>query len=158
MTLLKVQCGATYVSWCALPQHTLQSFATPVDTHHHHLFLNSEGVRAPKMTPQPVSSIFPSSPLPSGTSRTPSLSIPWWCLPTSSSVCLVFFPLSLCLAWWFWPDLTHGYYKDVDRALHKAEPSNMSNATTSYPPGFLCYSIVLLVRCPSKCNLGETLI
>ena len=27
------------------------------------------------------------------------------CLPTSFSVCLVFFPLSLCLARWFWPDL-----------------------------------------------------
>ena len=27
------------------------------------------------------------------------------CLPTSSSVCLVFFPLSLGLARWFWPDL-----------------------------------------------------
>ena len=33
-----------------------------------------------------------------GTWRTPGLSIPWCCLPTSSSVCLVFFPLSLCLA------------------------------------------------------------
>ena len=41
------------------------------------------------------------SPLPSGTWRTPGLSIPWCCLPTSSSVCLVFL-LSLCLAWWFW--------------------------------------------------------
>ena len=28
--------------------------------------------------------------------------------PTSSSVCLVFFPLSLCLARWFWPDLMNG--------------------------------------------------
>ena len=27
------------------------------------------------------------------------------CLPTSFSVCLVFFPLLLCLARWFWPDL-----------------------------------------------------
>ena len=34
--------------------------------------------------------------------------IPWCCLPTSSSVCLVFFPLSLCLARWFWPDLMNG--------------------------------------------------
>ena len=40
--------------------------------------------------------------------RTPGLSIPWCCLPTSSSVCLVFFPLSLCLARWFWPDLMNG--------------------------------------------------
>ena len=27
------------------------------------------------------------------------------CLPASSSVCFVFFPLSLCHARWFWPDL-----------------------------------------------------
>ena len=32
------------------------------------------------------------------------------CLPTSSSVCLVFFPLSLCLARWFWPVLMNGRY------------------------------------------------
>ena len=60
---------------------------------------------APQMISQPVFSIFPCSPLPSGTCRTPGLSIPLCCLPTSSSVCLVFFPLSLCLARWFWPDL-----------------------------------------------------
>ena len=57
------------------------------------------------MISQPVFSIFPCSPLPSGTCRTPGLSIPCCCLPTSSSVCLVFFPLSLCLAKCFWPDL-----------------------------------------------------
>ena len=57
---------------------------------------------------QLVSSIFPCSPLPSETWRTPGLSIPWCCPPTSSSVCLVFFSLSLCLARWFWPDLMNG--------------------------------------------------
>ena len=36
------------------------------------------------------------------------LSISWCCLLTSSSVCLVFFPLSQCLARWFWPDLING--------------------------------------------------
>ena len=55
---------------------------------------------APQMISQPVSSIFPCSPLSSGTCRTPGLSVPWCCLPTSSSVCLAFFPLSLCLATW----------------------------------------------------------
>ena len=30
------------------------------------------------------------------------------CLPTTSSLCLVFFPLSLCLARWLWPDLMNG--------------------------------------------------
>ena len=62
----------------------------------------------PKMIWQPVSSIFPCSPLPSGTCRTPGLSIPWCCLLTSSFVRLVFFPLSLCLVRWFWPDLMNG--------------------------------------------------
>ena len=38
------------------------------------------------MISQPVSSIFSSSPLPFRTRRTPGLSIPWCCLPTSSPV------------------------------------------------------------------------
>ena len=67
-----------------------------------------EGRWGTKMISQPVSSIFPCSPLPSGTWRTPVLSIPWCFLPTFSSVCLVFSPLSLCLARWFWPDLMNG--------------------------------------------------
>ena len=50
------------------------------------------------MITQPVSSIFPCSPLPSGTWWTPGLPIPRCCLPTSSSVCLVFF--SFFLFWW----------------------------------------------------------
>ena len=58
-------------------------------------------VGAPQMISQPVSSIFPCSPPPSGTRRTPGLSIPWSRLPTSSSVCLVLSPLSLYLAKWF---------------------------------------------------------
>ena len=57
---------------------------------------------------QPVHSIFPCSPLPPWTWRTPGLSIPWCYLPTTSSVCLVFLTLSLCLARWFWPDLVNG--------------------------------------------------
>ena len=49
---------------------------------------------------------FLCSPLPSGTWRTPSPSILWCCLPTSSSVCLVFFFLYSALqngfgqTWW----------------------------------------------------------
>ena len=61
---------------------------------------------APQMILQPVFHIFPCSPLPSGTCQ--GLSIPWCCLSTSSSICLVFFPLSLCLVRWFWPDLMNG--------------------------------------------------
>ena len=70
--------------------------------------LTARVVGAPQMILQPVFSIFPCSPLPSGTCRTPGLSILWCCLPTSPSVCLVFFPLSLCFARWFWPDLMNG--------------------------------------------------
>ena len=70
--------------------------------------LTERVVGAPQMILQPAFSISSCSPLPSGTCRTPGLSIPWCCLPTSSSVCLGFFPLSLFLARWFWPDLMNG--------------------------------------------------
>ena len=46
---------------------------------------------APKMTSQPVFSIFLCSPLPSWICRTPGLSIPWCFLSTSVSVYFVFF-------------------------------------------------------------------
>ena len=65
-------------------------------------------VGAPQMISQPVFSIFPCSPLPSGTCWTQGLSIPWCCLSTSSSGSLVFVPPSLCLARWFGPDLVNG--------------------------------------------------
>ena len=66
---------------------------------------------ASQMISQPDSSIFLCSALPSGTWWTPGLSIPLCCLPTSSSVCPVFFALSLCLARWFWPDLINGKHE-----------------------------------------------
>ena len=68
--------------------------------------LTARVVGAPQMTSQPVPSVFLCSPPPAGTWRTPGLSISWCCLRTSSSVCLFFFPLSLCPAscfgqiWW----------------------------------------------------------
>ena len=88
----------------------LQSMNNSCKTNHSQLSypLTVSVVGATQMISQPVSSIFTSSPLPSGTWRSPGLSIPWCCLPTSSSVCLVFFPFSLCLARWFWPDLIDG--------------------------------------------------
>ena len=52
-------------------------------------------VGTPQMISQPVSSIFLCSLPSSGTWRTPGLSIPWCCLPIASSVCFVFFPLSV---------------------------------------------------------------
>ena len=80
-----------------------------LQTHyHHHQSLNREGRWG--TTDDFATSFlhFSCSLLPSGTYWTPGLSISWCCLPTSSSVCLVFFPLSLCLARWFWPDLMNG--------------------------------------------------
>ena len=59
--------------------------------------LPAEVVGAPQMTLQPVSSIFLCSALPSGTWRTPGLSIHWRCLNTPFSVCLVFFPFHCAL-------------------------------------------------------------
>ena len=74
-----------------------------------HLHLSiATAIGAPQMTSQPVSSILLRSPLPSGTWRTPGLSISWYYLPTSSSACPVFFPPFLCLARLFWPDLMNG--------------------------------------------------
>ena len=72
-------------------------------SHLHHLSGNREGRWG---TTDDFTTSFlsncPCSPLPSGTWRSQGLSIPWCCPPTSSSVCLVFFPLSLCRARWFW--------------------------------------------------------
>ena len=90
------------------PPHTAHAAARAVALISLIYPLPTKVVGAPQMISQPDSSIFPCSPLPCGTWRTPGLSISWCCLPTSSSVCLVFFPLSLCLARWFWPDLMNG--------------------------------------------------
>ena len=84
------------------------------------------------MISQPVSSIFPCSPLPSGTCRTPGLSIPWCCFPTSFSVCLVFFPLSMCLARWFWPDFINSRHLYVHQQL-------------------ICFDTIFLIKCNTIC-------
>ena len=65
--------------------------------HHHHQSLNREG-RWGTIDDFATSFLhFPCSPLPSGTCRTPGLSILWCCLPTSSSVCLVTVPCKMVL-------------------------------------------------------------
>ena len=74
--------------------------------------LTARVVRTTQMISQQVSSIFPCSPLPSGTCQTPGLSIPCCCLPTSSSVCL-----ALCLARWFWPNLMNGRHDHTTDGL-----------------------------------------
>ena len=68
--------------------------------------LTARIIGAPQMISQPVSSIFPCSPLPSVTWRTPGLSIPWCCFPTSSSVCLL--PPFTVPCKMFWSDLMNG--------------------------------------------------
>ena len=70
--------------------------------------------------PQFCNQFPPFSPVlhfPPGTWRTPGLSIPWCCLPTSPSLCLVFFPLLLCLARWFWPDLMNGRHDHTTEVI-----------------------------------------
>ena len=93
---------------------------------------------APQMISQPVSSIFPCSPLPSGTWWTLGLSIPWCCLSTSSSVCLVYFPLSLCLARWFWPDPMNGRHDHITAVCVGLQWSSTNtrqqNSTTEFSP------------------------
>ena len=81
--------------------------------HHFTHPLTARVVGAPQMISQPVFSIFPCSPLPSGTWRSPGLSIPWCCRSTSFFVRLVLFPLSLCLARWFWTDLMNGRHDHI---------------------------------------------
>ena len=49
--------------------------------HHHHQSLNRKGRWGTTDDLEPVFSIFPCSPLPSGTWQTPGLSIPWCCQP-----------------------------------------------------------------------------
>ena len=75
--------------------------------HHLHLSLNREGRWG--TTDDFTTSFFHLSLYcQSETWRTPGLSVPRCCLPSSSFVRLVFFPISLCLARWFWPDLMNG--------------------------------------------------
>ena len=59
--------------------------------------LTARVVGAPHMILQLVFSIFPCSPLPSGTWRTPGLSIPSCCLPNSSSSALSSSPFHCAL-------------------------------------------------------------
>ena len=63
----------------------------------HHLIypLTTKVVRTLQMISQPVSSMFPCSPLPSGTLRTPGLSIPWGSIPTSSCLPCLLPPLTV---------------------------------------------------------------
>ena len=80
-------------------------------------------VGAPQMILQPVSYIFPFSPLPSRICRTPGLPFLSCCLSTSSPVCLVLFLLSLYLARWFWTDLMNGIHEHTTAVCVSLRPS-----------------------------------
>ena len=72
--------------------------------------LATDVVGASQMTSQLVSSIFLCSPLPLGLGKLQACPFLDVVFPPLFFflVCNVFFPLSLCLARWFWPDLTNG--------------------------------------------------
>ena len=57
--------------------------------------LTARVIGAPQMNLQPIFSIFPSSPLPSGTCRTQGLSIPWCCFPHLSLSCFLPHPFTV---------------------------------------------------------------
>ena len=70
---------------------------------------------------------------------------PRCCLPASSSVCLVFFPLSLCLARWFGLDLIH---------LWETCPYHLSLRLFTMVNRYLCGPIACWILCVwSSCLL-----
>ena len=112
-------------------------------------------VGAPQMTLLPVFSIFPCSPLPSRTCQTPGLLIPSCCLPTSSSVCLVFFPLSLCLARWFWSDLMNGKHDHTSAvcvSLRWSEGLHVVQLPAGSWHRLPCWQHGLCIRCVVSCG------
>ena len=78
--------------------------------HHHHLSdpLTARVVWATQMISQPVFSIFPFPHCSLGLGELQACRFPVVVFPPLYPVCLVFFPLSLCFARWFWPDLMYG--------------------------------------------------
>ena len=94
-------------------------------------------------------------PLPSGTCQTPGLSIPWCCLPTSSSICIVFFPLSLCLARWFWQDLMNGRHDHTTAVCVSLRSSGglyMVQLPAGYWHGLPRWYHGLCMRCVVSCR------
>ena len=91
---------------CTPTPLTLQTHMHALSLLHLHLSLNHRGHWGTTDNFTTRFLHFFLSPLPSGTWKTPGLSIPWCCLSTPSSACLVFFPLSPYLAlcfgqtWW----------------------------------------------------------
>ena len=72
-TRYQFRCTEHTLTTCTWPNTTSLGLATIIITIYP---LTARVVRAPQMISQPGSSIFPCSPLPSGTWRTPGLSIP----------------------------------------------------------------------------------
>ena len=126
-----------------------------------HFPLIARIVGAPQTTCQPIFLRVLCSPLPSGTCRTPGLSIPWCCLPTSSSVCFVFFSLPLCLARWFWPDLmnrrhvhTPSFFMDMSLVVVKCQPmqaNKMQKLRTVFP--LEVAPVIIAISLPPLCGV-----
>ena len=114
--------------------------------------LTARIVGTPQMVSQPVSSIFSCTPLPSWFWWTPGLSIPWCCLLTSSvTICLVFFPLWLCLAKWFWPDLMNGRH-DHTTAVCVTLRSSGGLRAVQLPAASSANCFFRLLNCCFFCN------
>ena len=83
------------------------------------------------------------------------LSIPWCCLPTSSFVRLVFFPLSLCLARWFWPDLMNGKHDHTTAncmSLRWSRGLRVVQLPAGSWHGLPCWYHGLCMRCVVSCG------
>ena len=94
---------------------------------------------APQMILQPASSIFPCSPLPSGTCRTPGLFIPWCCLPS-------FF---LCL-----PCLLHPFTVPCKMVLARPDEREIR----PYHCSLCLFTMIRRGSCcrPDRCDKGST--
>ena len=90
------------VMLCCYIISELKLLVLSVTSSHLHFFLNREGRLG---TTDDFTASFLHFSMSSIFLCSPELSILWYCLPTSSSACLIFFPLLACLARWFWPDL-----------------------------------------------------
>ena len=84
----------------------------------------------------------------------PTPFLPYWSfqlyisLLSSSSVCLVFFTLSLCLARWFWPDLMNGRH-DHTTAVCVSLRLSGGLRVVQLPATF---SLVTCMRCVVSCD------
>ena len=75
--------------------------------------LTARVVGAPQMISHQFPPFFPVLHCPLGHGELQAYPFPNVVHPTPSSVCLFFFPLSLCLERWYWSDLMNGRHDDT---------------------------------------------